>query len=528
MNIAFRRFALSALAATAFLMGSAAQAEMVLHRGNGAEPESLDPHKTTGVTEYNIQIDLFETLTIFGPKGEVAPGAAEKWDVSDDGKTYTFHLRQNGKWSNGDPVTAQDFVYSLQRAVSPETAADYAPVLDPIVNATAIRNGEEKDLSKLGAKAVDDHTLQISLNGPTPYFLGLMRLGIAMPVHKATIEKYGADWTKPGNLVGNGAFMLSEWTPQASLTMVKNPNYYDAAHVKLDKVVMYPTEDTAEELKRFRAGELDITYDVPSDQIKWAEKNMKDEFLNTPYLGTYFYVVNTTRKPFDNPKIRRALALAIDREILTDKITQGGELPAYSWVPPRMPDYQQQFVDFKDMKQAQRLAEAKKLMAEAGYGPDKPLKFELLYNTSENHKKIAVAIQNMWKQIGADATLNNQEWKVYLNTRDKKEFDVVRAAWIGDFADPINFLDVYLSDAGERNDPGYNNPNYDALVKQSAMIADKAERMKTLAAAEKIFLADLPIIPIYHYTSQHMVSKKLAGWEFNILDYHPDRFISMK
>jgi oligopeptide transport system substrate-binding protein len=255
---------------------------------------------------------------------------------------------------------------------------------------------------------------------------------------------------------------------------------------------------------------------------------MASEFHNTPYLGTYYYVINLTKEPLGKQaSIRKALSLALDREILTDKITQAGEIPAYSWVPPNIEGYQQQFTDFKDMPKEARMAEAKQLLAEAGYGPDNPLKIELLYNTSENHKKIAVAAAAMWKPLGVEVSLVNQEWKVYLDTRDKKQFEIARAAWIGDYADPVNFLDMFLSDAGERNDAGYSNPKFDALLHEAAANADPVERLAELAAAEKMFLDDTAIIPIYHYTSQHMISPKVAGWEFNILDIHLGRYMSL-
>jgi oligopeptide transport system substrate-binding protein len=469
-----RNLMLCALTAAMMLSASAvAQAEMVFHRGNGAEPETIDPQKSTGITEANIEYELFEGLTTFDAKGDVVPGAAESWDISDDGKTYTFHLRKDGKWSNGDPVTANDFAYAFRRLVDPVTASDYAFMIDMVENAAAIRNGEEKDVSKLGVAALDDHTFQVKLTDPTPYFLGLLRHNSILPVHQATIEAHPEDWTRPGNLISNGAFVLSEWTPQASLTMVKNPNFHDAANVKLDKIVMYPTEDIAEELKRYQAGELHVTYDAPSDQIPWLEANMASEFKNTPYLGTYYYVVNLTREPLGSSlELRQALAMAIDREILTEKITQGGELPAYSWVPPGLIGYEQARVTWSDMPMPARVERAKELIAKAGYGPDKPLDVEILYNTSENHKKIAIAIQSMWKQIGVNATLTNQEWKVYLETRDKKEFQVARAGWIGDYADPMTFDTLFLSDTGESNDAGYNNATYDKLVKESAGISD--------------------------------------------------------
>jgi oligopeptide transport system substrate-binding protein len=515
--------ALFALATT-----TAAQAEMVLHRGNGTEPETIDPAKSTGVTENAIENDLFEGLVTFSPDGTEVPGVAESWEISDDGTVYTFHLREDAKWSNGDPVTANDFVYSFRRTVDPATASDYAPILSPIVNASAIIAGENTDISSLGVVAVDDQTLQITLNGPTPYILGLLTHNVAFPVHQATIEEFGDEWTRPGNMVSNGAFMLADWVPQSQLTVVKNPNFHAADEVKLDKIVFYPTEDLAEELKRYRAGELDITYDVPSDQVTWLEENMADEFHNTPYLGTYYYVINLTKEPLGNAlELRQALALAIDREILTEKITQAGELPAYSWVPPDIAGYTQQATFYKDMSQEERTAQAIELMTAAGYGPDNPLQIELLYNTSDNHKKIAVAIASMWKKIGVETTLTNQEWKVYLESRDQKNYQIARAAWIGDYADPLNFLELFLSDAGERNDAGYNNPEFDRLVAEAAGTVDPDARLKLLEQAEKIFLDDVALIPIYHYTSQHMISPAVVGWEFNILDVHLGRYISL-
>jgi oligopeptide transport system substrate-binding protein len=532
MKEALRKLMLPAMAAAGLMAGAFnAQAESVLHRGNGAEPETLDPAKSTGVIESNIQYELLEGLTTYAQDGAVAPGVAKSWDVSDDGLTYTFHLRDE-KWSNGDPVTAGDFVYSFQRLLDPKTASDYAPIADVIVGAEGIRKtaaDKTPDFGTLGAKASDDHTLVVTLNKPTPYLLSLLRHSSFLPVHKGSVEKFGADWTKPGNFVGNGAFTLSEWTPQSSLTVVKNPNFYDAANVKLDKIIYYPTEDIGEEFKRYRAGELDITYEVPSDQIKYIESNLKDEYEAKPYLGTYYYVINLTREPLGKQKaIREALALAIDRDTLADKVTQGSFLPGYSWVPPGTGDYQNTYVSFKDMKQADRVKKAKELLKEAGYGPDKPLKIELLYNTSENHKKIAIAVQSMWKkELGVEATLNNQEWQVYLDTRDNKAYDVARAAWIGDYADPMTFLDIFLSDAGVRNDAGYNNPKYDELVKKSAGISDPKERMQVLQDAEKIFLDDLPLIPLLYYKTKHMVSKKVAGWTYNNLDFHLGRYMSV-
>jgi oligopeptide transport system substrate-binding protein len=353
---------------------------------------------------------------------------------------------------------------------------------------------------------------------------------ISWPVHKATVEKFGADWTKPGNMVSDGPYMLAEWVPQSKIVLKKNPYFHDAANVKIDTVIYYPTEDIGEEFKRFRAGELDMTYSVPTDQVKWAEKNMPNEYRNSPYFGTYYYVINLTREPLaSNVNLRKALALAIDRDLLVNKITQGGEQPAYEWVPPGVPGYEQQPVDFASMTQKERNELAKKLYAEAGYSADNPLKVQVLHNTSERHRKIAIAIASMWKKtLGVDMTLTNQEWKVYLDSRDKKDFQIARAAWIGDYMDASNFLDLFVSTAGERNDAGYNNPKFDELLNAASLNPDPAARQKQLEEAERIFLTDLPIIPIYHYRNLNMISTKVKGWVPNVMGFNLTRYLSLE
>lgn len=516
-----------ALAVTLGLSDKAAAAEKVLRQGLGDEIESFDPGKQETVSAQYVSLDAFEGLTTYGPKGEIVPAAAKGWDLSDDGKTYTFHLRENAKWSNGDPVVAGDFVYAWLRVADPKTESPYAYFLDTVAGFADFRNGKTTDASTIAVKAVDDHTLQVTLANPVPYFPAMMRSPVTFPVHKGTIDKFGDQWTKPGNAVSNGAYMLSEWTPNTSLTLVKNPNYWDAANVKIDKVVYYPVQEGSEELKKFRAGELDVTYEVPDDQIAWIKANLKDEYHATPYFGTYYYQFNTSKAPFDNPKLRRALTLAIDRDQIVKKITQGGEIPAYTQVPPGVPGYKAEPADFKKMTQAQRNAEAKKIMKELGYSAEKPLKFEILYNTSERHKAIAVAIQNMWKAIGAEATLKNTEFKVVNQARHDGTFEVNRAGWIGDYVDPSTFLGNYQSDS-EQNDPKYKNEKYDTLVKGADGIADPAQRMKQLAEAEAILLKDLPVAPIYTYVQKRMVSKRVQNWHFSILDYHPARFLDIK
>jgi len=529
MSFTRRTLAGLAIAALVGVCAVSARAETVLHRGNGAEPETLDIHKMTGVPEANIARDLFEGLVAEASDGTLISGVAESWSVSDDGLIYTFALRGDAKWSNGDTVTAEDFVYSFRRALDPATASDYAFLLYPIAGAEDFNGGVNADPASIGAEAVDARTLRVTVKAPTPYFLQMLVNPTAMPMHRASFEAAGDAWTRPGNLVGNGAYMLSEWTPQDRITLVKNPNFHDAANVAIDTVYLYPTEDTATELQRYRADELDITYDAPSDQIPWIEENLAAEFHNSPYLGTYYYAFNMTQPPFsENLKLRQALALAVDRETLVAQISKGGEFAAYSWLPPGINDYAPQTLDWAAKTQEERNAMAQALYAEAGYGPDNPLELEILYNTSDNHKKIAIAIAGMWQQVlGVKAIMRNEEWKVYLESRDQKQFQVVRAGWIGDYNDANTFLDFHLSDVGPINTPGYASATYDDLVKGAALERDVAKRRAMLEEAEQVFLADLPLFPIYHYTTQHLVKPYVTGWTDTILDYHPTRWLAV-
>jgi oligopeptide transport system substrate-binding protein len=519
----------SLVASAVLVVSTVANAETVLNRGNGAEPETLDPQKLTGVPEANIAYDLYEGLCTLDAEGNPTGGVAKSWDISDDGKTYTFHLREDAKWSNGDPITADDVVYSFRRIVDPKVAAEYAYIYHPIVNADDISSGKEPDLTKLGVAAVDAHTVKISLSAPTPYLLGLLSHTSSEIVNKSAVEKFGDQWTRPGNNISSGAYTLAEWTPQSRIVLVKNPNFHDAANVKIDKVIMYPTEDIAEEYKRFLAGELDVTYTVPSEKIADAESNHKDEFSDSAYFGTYFYAINMTADPLGkNLQLRDALSMAVDRDALTKKITQGGEIPAYSWMPPGVPGYEQQKLAFADMSMADRVAKAKQVLKDAGYSADHPLQVEILYNTSENHKKIAIAIASMWKQLGVQVKLTNQEWKVYLDTRRQKKYVVSRAGWIGDYLDPSDFMEQYMSDAGDSNFMGYNNKDYDDLLKKAAVEADPKARMEDFQKAEAIFLHDEPLIPIYHYVNVHMINKKIAGWHNNLLGYNLERYLSIQ
>ncbi|HDK38391.1 MAG TPA: peptide ABC transporter substrate-binding protein [Thiolapillus brandeum] len=495
--------------------------EQVLLRGNGAEVQTLDPHKAEGVPSSNILRDLYEGLTIEAPDGKVIPGTAESWEISNDGKTYTFKIRQDAKWSNGDPVTAQDFVYGLHRSVDPATASKYSQILAPILHAEDVIAGKQP-VENLGVKALDDHTLEIRLKASTPYFLGLLNHSSTYPVHKASVDAHGGQFSRPGKLVSNGAYILKEWVIQSHIKLVRNSHYWNDADTIIDTVYYYPIEDQSTELKRYRAGEIDRTEDVPSQQIKWIKKNLANELQIAPYLGSYYFGFNLTKPPFKgNLKLRRALSMAINREIITEKITALGEKPLYSWVPPGINGYEAAEFDYADWPQKKRIEEARRLYQEAGYSRANPLTVEIRYNTSENHKKISIAIAAMWKQaLGMKTKLVNEEWKVFLENRKQKQItQVFRAGWIGDYNDPYNFMEILHSRHG-LNDSAYNNPEYDGLLQQASMEGDAKKRFELMRQAEALVLRDHPVMPIYSYVSSHLVKPWVGNYVPNVLDHH--------
>ena len=495
--------------------------KQVLKRANGSEPQSLDPHKSEGVPSANIQRDLYEGLISEAANGVLVPGVAEKWTISQDGKHYEFHLRKNAKWSNGDPVTAQDFVFSWRRIVDPKTGSYYAQTLAPVLNAEDIIQAK-KPVSELGIRAINPHLLEVKLKGPTPYFLGLLTHSSTYPVHPLGVKKHGDQFARVGNLIGNGAFVLKEWAVQSHILLERNPMYWDNKNTKLNQVYYYPIEDQSSELKRYRAGEIDISESVPVTQMDWLRKNLKDDLHIATYLGIYYLGFNLTREPFkDNKKLRQALTMVIDRKILVEKILKTGETPAYSWVPPNVANYQKVEYEWKNWPMQKRIAEAKQLLKESGYGPEKPLTVEIRYNTSQNHKKVAIVVASMWKKrLGVKTRLHNEEWKVFLaNRKAKKVTQVFRAGWIADYNDAFSFAELMHSQHGV-NDSGYNNPEYDALLARSAKEADVSERRKLLQKAESILLDDYPVIPIYYYMSKHLVKPYVAGYVDNVMDHH--------
>lgn len=496
-------------------------AEQVVHRGNGAEVETLDPHKARGVPASNVLRDLYEGLTSEAPNGDVIPGAATRWDISEDGTVYTFHLREQAKWSNGDPVTAEDFVAGIRRTADPATLSEYSPILAPIKNAEAVIVGDLPP-EEIAVEAVDAHTLRVELKAPTPYFLGLLNHSSTYPIHRPSLAELGERFSRPGNLVGNGAYVLDDWVVQSHIKLVRNPHYWDDAKTVINEVYFYATEDQASEIKRYRAGELDYTYELPYNQLRWIRENLSDELVIAPYLGIYYFDFNVTQPPFKgNKKLRQALNLAIDREIITDIVTGAGEIPAYSIVPPGVWNYDAQVPEWASWSREKRHAEAQRLYREAGYGPDNPLYVELRYNTHQNHKKISVAMSAMWKQVlGVRTSLVNQEWKVFLEVRKQKRItQLARDAWIGDYNDAFTFAEIFHSQSG-LNNAGYDSPEFDDLLARASVESDLKKRKGLLEEAERLMLEELPVIPVYFYVTKRLVKPYLDGFEPNVMDHH--------
>jgi len=503
--------------------GEELAALQVLRKGNGTEPESLDPHRAEGVTSSNVLRDLFEGLVTEAPDGKLIPGAAESWTVSADGRVYTFRLQPNGRWSNGDPVVAEDFAFGLRRSADPATLSEYSAILYPIDNADAVVNGKLPP-DRLGVRAIDLHTLEIRLHSPTPYLLGLLTHSSTYPVHRPSLQKFGDRFARPGNLVSNGAYRLNAWVVQSYIQLLRNPYYWENGKTTINEVWYYPVENAESELNRYRANEFDMTETVPNRQIPWLRRNLPRELHIAPYLGSYVYGFNTSQPPFkDNIPLRKALAMALDRDILVGKITGAGEIAAYGWVPP-VTGYRNQQPVWAGWTQEQRNAEARRLYAEAGYSAEKPLRVQLLHNTEINHRRLAVAMAAMWRDVlGVETEILNQEWQVFLQTRRTRiDTQVFRYGWIGDYNDPFTFAEILDSKHG-LNDMAYNNPRYDQLLLQASREADPAVRMATLEEAERIMLDDMPILPIYYYVSKQMVKPWVQGFEGNIMDHHHSR-----
>ena len=495
-------------------------------RGDGEEPQTLDPHQAESVPSANILRDLFEGLTTEAPAGDIIPGAAIRWNISRDARTYTFYLRRDMLWSNGDPLTADDFVFSLRRAASPATASPSATMLLPIQNAREVL-ANELPLEDLGIALLDKYTLQITLTGPTPYFLGLLTHPVAYPVNRRNLEEFGDEFSRADRLVSNGAYVLKDWKHRVSIELEKNPLYREAENTIIDHVIFMPIEDVSVEITQFRSGALDWTNEVPNNQFSWLQRNYPDELVISPWMGSYFFGFNLEVEPFvQNPELRQALLFAIDRQIITDKVTQFGEQPSFALVPPGIEDYIPFVPEYADWTQEQRNEEARRLYELVGYSHENPLRTEIRYNSSENHKKIALAIASMWKQVlGVNTSLVNEEFRVFLQNRQQKVItQVFRAGWISDYNDPYSFLELFRTGDG-RNDYGYSNSIFDAVLDEVATERIRARRSRLMFEAERILLSDFAVIPIYSYVTKRLVDQHLKGWQNNVMDHHLTRYM---
>ncbi len=501
----------------------------VLHRGLASDPESLDPHKARSTQAADVLRDIGEGLLGYSEAGALLPAAATSWEISEDGLTYTFQLRPEARWSNGDAVTAEHFVFSLRRLVDPATAAFYAQALEAIVNSQEVVAGE-RPVSDLGVEAIDPLTLKVSLQQPTPYLLGLLTHPSTFPVHPRSVAEHGDAFSRAGNLLSNGAYVLASWEPGSVLELVRNEHYWNDAETALPAVHHHVLTQEVTEFNRYRAGELHITGNVPPERMKQIREEIPDELFISTYLGVYYYGFNLTKPPFkDNPQLREALSMAIDRGVLVEKITERGEAPAYSWVPPGVDNYDPRRFNFAELSQDERNVRARNLYREAGYGEENPLQIELRYNTSDTQQRMALAVQSMWRDVlGVETTLINEEFQVLLaNMREREVTQVFRSSWIGDYNDAHTFLNI-LQTGNPSNMPGYENELYDSLMLKAANQVDPDKRRAYLEEAERVLLADHPVIPLYFYVSKHLVSPKVVGWGDNVLNYHYSQHLSLR
>ncbi|MFZ5633886.1 MAG: peptide ABC transporter substrate-binding protein [Bacillota bacterium] len=474
------------------------------------EPETLDPAISTGMPEGTILTNMFDGLVRYGPNNEIKPGIAKEWSISPDGLVYTFKLRE-AKWSNGDPVTARDFVYSWLRALDPKTASEYAYQLYYIKGAEEY-NSDKGKREDVAVKARDDLTLEVTLRAPAPQFLGLTAFPVLFPVNPR-VDQENTDWPKVmEKYVVNGPFKPVKWEHNQKIELVKNDKYWDAQNVKLEKLEIYLIDNIDTGYNMYKTGQLEFQDEVPTQEL--AQLKAKNEVKIFPDASVYFYRFNVTKKPFNDPRVRRALAMAVNRQELVDKVTQAGQLPAFAFVPFGFTD-----ADGKDFRQnggnqffKEDVAEARRLLAEAGYPDGKGFpRVNILTNTHAGHQKLAQAIQQMWKQnLGVEVGVLNQEWKVYLDAQDTMNYDILRSGWSPDYLDPMSFIDMFVTKGGN-NDTGWSNKEYDALVAKANSTGDQKVRMEAMHQAESILMKEMPVMPLYFYTNPNLIKDNLKG-----------------
>lgn len=498
--------------------------QSILRRGNSADPESLDPVLVEDVQSFNVIFDLYEGLVVEETDGTLQPGVATHWEVSNEGRRYTFHLRSDALWSTGEPVTAANFVAGFRRAASPKSLSPSAFLLAPIKNFREIQAGE-LDVATLGVFAADSQTLIIELVSPTPYFPGILAMPLAMP-------QYGdgtpdpRQFHDPGSFVGNGAYVLQEWSVLDRIRLEKSPTFHDAANVAIDVIEYFPIDNPMTEFNMFRAGELDITAVVPTAQIAALRESRPKELRIAPALALYYIAFDLTEPPFDNPALRQALSMATDRRAIVNLLGRG-EQPAYGLVPPGVAGHRPASYAWADKPDTERIAAAQALFRQATESLDQPLQLTLTYDTGDVHETIALAVTSMWRDsLGLDVQLQKKEWKLFLATRaDRPAWQMMRFAWFGDYNDASTFSDIFRSDSPQ-NLPMYRSDDYDRLLDLASRTRSSEERTSLLHAAERQLLDDYPIIPLYFYVSKHLVSPAVKNFESNVLDRHPSRFLS--
>jgi oligopeptide transport system substrate-binding protein len=496
----------------------------------GTEPRTLDPQISQGVPEHHVIMALTEGLLENDPndQSKQLPGLADRWEHNEDYSIWQFHLRDNAKWSNGDPVTTQDFVFSYKRILTATLGAPYIDALFILKGARDYAEGKITDFNQVGVRALDDRNLEFELIGPTPYFLSALLHTSWYPVHPSTILKFGrmderdTRWTRPGNYVGTGPFVLKSWKENDVIEVVRNPLYWDAANVKLNGINFYSIENYDTQERAFQAGQLHKTLEVPLDRIPYYRREHPDLIRIDPFEGAYLYRINAKRKPFDNPKVRLALNLAVDRESIVKNLTRAKQRPSTGYTPPGMGDYQPLDVIHYDPERARQL------LAEAGYPNGKGFpRFNILINTNQAHTTIAEAIQQMWKQeLNIDVGIENQEWKVYLDSQHNLNYDVARGGWIADYMDPNTFLSIWRTGDGN-NDTGWSNPEYDRLLDQAAQTANPQKRLATLRQAEELWLSEPSAVLIYWYTRFYLMDPSVKNWNSLALDDHNYKFIDL-
>jgi oligopeptide transport system substrate-binding protein len=522
-------------AAAAWLLGAAVLAlggpghagPMVLHQGTAAEPPSLDPTLAAGSLAAPVLTDLFTGLLVRDAESRPAPGAAERWEVSDDGRIWTFRLREGLRWSDGRPLGAEDFVYSFRRLMAPATAAHLAGVFFFVEGAREVFRGEAPPES-LGVAAPDARTFVLRLEHPVPYLEQMLANVQVAPVPRHVIEKYGRDWTRPGRMVGNGPYVLAERVPQSYTRLVRNPQFHAADAVAIDEIWFHPTQDLGASLRRFRAGELDIVLNFPPDEIDWIREHMPEALHVVPSLGSYFLTVNTSRAPFDDPRVRRALSLAIDRETLTGRLLRTGVRPAWSFVPPDFDGYAGGLRQPEDAApRAERQARARELLRQAGFGPQRPLTVPLIYDTQEENRRIMVAIAGMWHEVGVKTEMANLDFRALTTRIRAMNYDVARWTYFASFGDAYAFLQLLESD-NPNNWAGWKNPAFDALLARSNGERDPAARAALLREAEALMMAEHPVIPVYYYVGRRLVSPRIKGWIDTPRGTTPTRFLRVE